>query len=139
MNHELLEKGVEVQDKPQENNYQGYLDLGGIINEKDYDEALKKARSMASIERALISQAENIAKFAGIELHGTGDSPDPRVILYGVLRTDVRPEGVKHHHDGMTDQAIFMEALRMLGDAESVDKMIKKHPHISFKYERGDE
>ncbi|MDO8656985.1 MAG: hypothetical protein Q7K45_07150 [Nanoarchaeota archaeon] len=136
MNKEHLKKGVEVQNTPEENNYQRYQELGGIINEKDYNGAIKRSENATTVREILIRQAENIAKFAGIELHSTQDAIDPRIILYGILRSDVGPEEVKYHHDQMSDQQIFVEALRILEDTESVDKMIKAHPNISFKYQR---
>lgn len=125
-----------MQDPSEKNNYQQYLELGGIINEKDYEDALTRAQKTATLDKARIRQAENIAKFAGIELHKTEGSIDQRIILYGILRSDVRPEGIEHHHSQMSDQRIFVETLRMLGDAESLDKMIKKYPNISFEYQR---
>ncbi len=134
MNKELLEKGVEAHDTPEENNYQRYLELGGIINEKDYNNALTRSKNSTIPEKTLITNAENIAKFSGIELHNTKDAIDPRIILYGILRRDVQPKEVKHHHQQMSDQQIFVEALRMLGDIKSLDKIIKAYPNISFKY-----
>ena len=119
------------------NNYQRYLELDGIINEKDYTNALKRANSATELNETLLKQGENIAKFASIELSSIGEAVDPRIILYGILRRDTRPKGVRYHHDQMSDQRIFVEALRMLGDIESMEKMIEKHPHISFKYQRG--
>lgn len=124
-----------MQNTPEENNYQQYLELGGIINEKDYEDALARAQKTTTLDETRIRQAENIAKFAGIELRNTEGAIDQRIILYGILRSDVRPEGVKRHRGQMSDQRIFVEALRMLGDVESVDKMIKKYPNISFKYQ----
>lgn len=137
MNKELLEK-VGVQDTQEENNYQRYLELGGIINMKDYNSAISRDKSMTTLDKTRILQAENIAKFAGIELHSTKDVIDPRIILYGILRNDVRPEGVEYHHSSMGDQQIFVEALRMWGDIESLNKMIESYPNISFRYQRGD-
>ncbi|OGN09569.1 MAG: hypothetical protein A3J46_02305 [Candidatus Yanofskybacteria bacterium RIFCSPHIGHO2_02_FULL_41_11] len=137
MNKELLETGADMQKTPEENNYQKYLALGGIINEADYNSALERIRSFHLLTKTLILQAENIAKYAEIELQNVEDGPDPRVILYGILRSDIRPEGVEYHHSSMSDQKLFVEALRMLGDAESVGKMIKRYPNISFKYQRG--
>lgn len=139
MNKELLEKSFGAQDTPEENNYQQYLELGGIINEKDYEDALAKAQKTTARDEARIRQAENIAKFAGIESHNTEGAIDQRIILYEILRSDVMPKGVKYHHSQMSDQRIFVEALRMLGDVESVDKMIKKYSNISFRYREGDD
>ena len=125
-----------MRNTPEKNNYQRYLDLDGIINKDDHRSAFMKVQDTVILDEALIKQAENIAKFAGIELDSSKDTVDPRIILYGILRRDVRPKGVKYHHDQMSDQRIFVEALRMLGDTESVNKMIKAHPNISFKYQR---
>jgi hypothetical protein len=135
---ERLESGLDVQNTPEKNSYQRYLDLGGIINEDDYDSALKRAGGATKISEVTIMQAENIARFSGIELRDIDGTIDPRVTLYGILRNDARPEGVKYHHDQMSDQQIFVEALRMFGNTESADKVIKAHPNISFKYQRED-
>jgi len=123
-----------MQKTPEENNYQKYLALGGIINEADYNNALERIKSFHSLTKTLILQAVNIAKYAGIELQNIEDGLDSRVMLYGILRIDIKPEGVEYYHSSMSDQKIFVEALRMLEDTESVDKMIKRHPNISFKY-----
>ena len=123
-----------MQNTPERSNYQQYLELGGIINEKDYDSALARAESTTTLNKTLIRQAESIAKFVGIELHDRGDAIDRRTILYGILRSDIRPEKVKYHRDQMSDQRIFVEALRMLGDVKSLDKMVKAYPNISFEY-----
>ena len=137
MNKELLETGTDVQNSPEKYNYQRYLALGGIINEVDYNSAIERIDIFHPLSKTLILQAKNIAKYAGIELQNVEGDLDKRVGLYGILRSDIRPEGVKYHHNSMSDQQIFVEALRMLEDAESVDKMIKKHRNISFKYQRG--
>lgn len=137
-----------------------YLELGGIINENDFESALDRmgperdheGSQRASVSygvgsaldrkepsvRASISQAIGIAEYAGIELSGPEDGFDPRVVLYVILRSDVRPEGVKYHHSQMSDQRIFGEVLRMLEDAASLDKLIRAYPNISFKYETGE-
>lgn len=126
-----------------ENNYQHYVELGGIINEKDYQSALGRMNNTSTLGRRSpqiidsIQQAVNTARYAGIELKDSGDVLDPKIRLYVILRLDVRPEGVEHHHSQMGDQRIFGEVLRMLGDADSLDKLVKAYPNISFKYERG--
>ena len=128
-----------MQNTLEEKNYQRYLELGGIINEKDYDSALERSENITTLKETLIRQAEKIAESTGIELHNTEGAIDQRIILYGILRDDVRPEEVEHHHSQMSDQRIFVEALRMLGDTESLDKMIKRYPNISFRYQRGND
>ncbi len=171
MNKELLEKGADTQDTPEENNYQRYLELGGIVNEKDYNSALARLEE-AEIEKKMpnrnqVIQVKNMTKNAGIELgsdkhayrtielysilrsdrppeevkqsHAHDQTKDQHTSVYhdGVPKNDAKPE-VKHHHSEMTDQRILVEALRMLGDVESRDRIINAHPNISFKYERGD-
>ncbi len=135
MNKEHLEQGADVRNTQEENNYQRYQELGGIINEDDYRSALTKAKDTVILDEALIKQAKDIAKFAGIELDSAEDAIDPRITLYGILRRDVRPKEVKYHHDQMSDQRIFVEALRMLCDVGSLEKMVKMYPHISFEYQ----
>ena len=123
--------------------YRRYLELGGIINEKEYQSAIDRMNSVRMLAtrdpqvRNSIMQAKVIAGCSGIELSDSEDTPDPRIILYVILRNDVRPKGVKHYHSQMSDQRIFGEVLRMLGDEDSLDKLVKAHPHISFEYERG--
>ncbi len=138
MNKESPEKTVDVF----EDNYQRYLELGGIINEKDCQSALDRmGKVLDETEpsvRASISQAKGIAEHAGIKLRGSIDSLDPKIVLYVILRLDINPEGVKYHHSQMSDQRIFGEVLRMLGDIDSLEKLIKAYPNISFKYERGE-
>ena len=50
MHKEHLEKGVTMPDTPEENNYQRYIDMGGIINEKDYNSVLERARGMTTVD-----------------------------------------------------------------------------------------
>lgn len=122
-----------MHNTPKENNcYQRYQELGGIINEKDYESVLARVRNITTLDRALIQQAELIAQIAGIELHNTKDAPDQRMILYGILRTDPKPKEVKYHHSQMCDQRLFAEALRMLGDTDALDKVMHTHPYVSF-------
>jgi len=111
--------------------YDGYQKLGGIINEKDCISALERAEKTAVFNESLIRQAENIAKYAGITLDNS-DGIDPKVKLYAVLRADNKPEDVKDHRSQMSDQRLFAEALRMLEDVGSLNKMIAAYPNISF-------
>ncbi len=121
-----------MQDTPKENNcYQRYQELGGIINEKDYESALARTKNTTISCILLIKQLEFIARVAGIELHNAKGTIDQRIILYGILRTDTNKE-VQYHHSQMCDQRLFAEALRMLGDIDSLNKLIDAHPHISF-------
>lgn len=146
MRKESFEKTVDIP----ENNYQRYLELGGNINKKDYQSVIDRINNAFTLDggdpeiRSRISQAEGMARYAGIKLNDSKDALDPsailldsRVVLYVILRSDVMSKGVICHHSQMTDQRLFVEALRMLGDTDSLDKMFKAYPNISFKYERG--
>ena len=115
-----------------ENNYERYQKLGGIINEKDYESALNRAKNTTTLDIVLIKELEFIARIAGIELHNTKDAIDQRTILYGILRADAKPKGIKYHHSQMSDQRLFAEVLRILRDVDSLDKLINTYPHISF-------
>ena len=131
------ERGPTAPDNPKENkSYHQYKELGGLINEQDYENTLTRAINTTVVNKPQIAQAEGIAGFAGIELHNTKDAVDKRIILYGILRSDVKPEEVKYHHSQMDDQRLFAEVLKMLGDVESLDKMIKTYPNISFEYHK---
>lgn len=114
-----------------EYNYEQYQDMGGIINEKDYQNALNRARDTVTLNKVLILQAEGMAELAGITLLNSEGVLDPRIILYGILRTDVKP-GNEYHHSQMSDQRLFAEALRMLEDVDSLQKLIEAYPNILF-------
>lgn len=122
-----------MQAAPKENNcYKRYQELGGIINEKDYENAFTRAKNTTALNIVLIKQSEMIAEFAGIELYNTKDAIDQKTILYGILRTDTKPEKTQYHHSQMCDQRLFAEALRMLEDTDSLQKIIEAYRNISF-------
>ena len=135
--------GKEATPENLENNYKHYLELGGIINEKDYQSALDRMNNAYALDkkspgiRNSIQQAVDMARYAKIELNDSEDVHDSKILLYVILRLDVKPEDVEYHHSQMSDQRIFGEVLRMLGDADLLDKLIKAYPNISFKYEKG--
>jgi len=151
MNKEFLKKNkvVDTQDIDKEtadipeNSYQRYVELGGIINEKDYQSALDRMDKTRTLDRKnpqvrnSIQQALGIAEYAKIKLNDSENVLEPKIVLYVTLRNDAKPEDAKYHHSQMSDQRIFGEVLRMLGDADSLDKLIKTYPNISFKYEKG--
>jgi hypothetical protein len=112
--------------------YEQYLEFGGIINKKDFTSALTRAGNTSSIDNIIKTHGEVIARIANIQLQNTEETTDPRIVLYAILRNDVREEGVEYHHDNMGDQRLFAEALRMLGDTDSLNKMIEAYPNISF-------
>ncbi len=128
-----------------ENSHQSYLELGEIVNEKDYQSALDRMNKTFTLDRnnpqvrSSIQQALGVARYAKIELNDNDSEGtlDPRIVLYVILRNDINLANVKHHHSQISDQRIFGEVLRMLGDVDSFDKLIKAYPNISFKYERG--
>ena len=112
--------------------YRQYQESGGIINEKEYESALARARSAATAPEHALKQVGNMAEFAGIELHNTKDAIDQRIILYGILCADKKPEGVKHHHSQMPVQRLFAEALRMLGDTDALNKLIGAYHRVGI-------
>lgn len=114
MNKELLEKGVGVQDTPEENNYQRYLEMGGIINEKDYNGALEKAKRVTTLDATRAQQVKNLAEPAGIEL---SNPEDKRIKLYWVLQ-ELKPKEIKD-----SDFRLFREVLRMLEDIDALAKL----------------
>ena len=132
MKEGFFDMGADMRGQTGENGaYDRYRELGGIINEKACKSALEKAEKTAAFHKFLIGQAENIARHAGIVLDNSG-GVDPRVKLYAVLRSDNKPEDERDHHSQMSDQRLFAEAVRMLGDADSLNKIIAAYPHISF-------
>ncbi|OHB14661.1 MAG: hypothetical protein A2431_00430 [Candidatus Zambryskibacteria bacterium RIFOXYC1_FULL_39_10] len=126
----IIEMAPTGPDDANEKSYREYQELGGIINKKDYTNALMMAENTTILDKTRIAQAENIARFVGIELHNTENAIDQKIALYAILRSDLKPKEVEHHHSQMGDQRLFAEVLRMLGDVESLDKMIKSYPNI---------
>src|SRR3989338_6804710 len=130
MKEESFEREAGAQGRPGENGaYESYREVGGIINEKDYRSALARAEEAETLNETLIQQAENIAEYAGIVLDNSG-GVDPKVKLYAVLRADNKPEDVKHHHSQMSDQRLFAEALRMLGDTDALNKLVDAYHKV---------
>ena len=129
---ELKETGKETP----ENNYERYnKELGGIINEQDYQGALDRMDGAKELkeDNPRIIQALNIARIAEIDLIGLNNAEkarDPKVLLYATLRGDVGPKDNRNHHSQMSDQRLFGEALKMLGDTVSLKKLVEKLPHI---------
>jgi hypothetical protein len=111
--------------------YDQYVRLGGIINEVDYQSIFERAKNTTRINISLIKQSELIAQAAGIELLNTKNTVAPITMLYGILRTDTNSES-QYHHSQMCDQRLFAEALRILADEESLNKLIIAYPNISF-------
>lgn len=133
-NGAVLSPNKEEKEDTMENEYKKYRELGGIINKGDYMSAILRAKDTVSTDEYLVKHAKMIARVAGISL----DENDPRVVLYGILRNDKKPADKEPHHSSMSDQRIFVEALRMLKDEDALKKCIDSYPHISFNYEQGD-
>lgn len=108
--------------------YEHYVELGGIINEEDYRSALTRATNTFVLEKPTISQAEGMARFSGVSLDNS-KKLDEVTVLYGVLRSDLKP-GAEYHHGQMSDQKLFAETLRMLDRPEDLNKVIKTYPNI---------
>lgn len=127
----LLKKEEMVTNKT---SYDRYRELGGIINEVDYQKALARAGQTTSLRKTLVAQAKLIARVAGVPLDDDFQGcPGKITILYGVLRTDSNSNpGEQYHHSQMCDQRLFAEALRMLDFPDLLAKVIKAHPNICF-------
>lgn len=131
-----------------------YMVLGGIINEKDYVNALRRAETGTGPDQSkvdklgpdhnkqtrinqvigIVDTINRILKEKneeGIVLRNIDGKLDPKVKLYLVLRGDQNTE-TGFHHSAMSDQRLFAEVLRMLEDEDSLKKLIKTHPNISF-------
>ena len=120
-------KNEEKKQETRALDYAGYRALGGIINEEDFSSALARAKD-AKPDKFSANQIMSMAKRSGIELSG---DQDERAVLYGVLRSGVNAEA-GHHHNQMSDQRLFAEALRMLGDNEGLEKLKTAYPNIDF-------
>lgn len=104
------------ENQEEKTSYQKYQEAGGIINERDYNSA-KEPSKQAEL------QAKEMAKYAGLDL----DDNDKSIVLYGALRTDANLKKAEYHHSQMSDQSLFMEALRMSGDTDSANKLIEAY------------
>jgi len=113
------------------NAYDKYRELGGIINKADYESALNREPESDHKNRQYMKAAENIAEFAGIPLKSTEDDADPRIKRFAILRSYQKPGGTNHHGQ-MNDQRLFAEALRIQGDNDALEKLIKAYPNINF-------
>ena len=107
--------------------YKEYKALGGILDEMEYRNVLGRIDSSKNVppNSPTSLQAESMANAAGIIL-----SPET-VALYGLLRHDVKPSpDTKNHYSTLNDQKLLAEALRMVGDKNSLATFIEKHAHI---------
>ena len=145
MNKEMQGSEVDANELPEETaaiiereppySYEGYIALGGRIDEENYQRVMKRASEESSHFRVnqLRDQTRSTADVSGISLDVVRDEAciDPRCI-YEILRYDVKPADVKDHHSQMCDQQLLVESLRMLEQGSAAQAIIDRHPHISF-------
>lgn len=120
--------------------YAGYASLGGRIDEENYQRVMKKALEISQVSdhevmNSAAAQTKHSAEISGVSLDRIHEETgiDPRAI-YAILRNDIAPDGVAHHHVQMSDQQLLVEALRMLEQEHAVRAVIKAEElsHISF-------
>ena len=104
--------------------YELYLKLGGVSKRKNYRSALHEAETITPSESSMM-QAENMAQRAKIELQKDGIGHVVR--LYAALRGNER-------YAQESDQKVFAEALRMLGDSDSLKKLTEANIEIFSNY-----
>ncbi|KKU53091.1 MAG: hypothetical protein UX74_C0005G0025 [Parcubacteria group bacterium GW2011_GWA2_47_10b] len=111
-------------ENAERNGYELYRGAGGIIDdENDYNSALEHAKNMKMINKHMIEQAGLISQISDIVLSPLQEA------LYSVLREDTNL-AKKYHYNQKGDQFLFAEVLRMLGDTESLKKVMDAHPNI---------
>ena len=112
--------------------FENYRNAGGILSEADYTSALTRMKEKRTMNPSSLLQAEDMATKAGITLQDPQQGIDPRVALYAILQGDFKlgPGSDKNHYSRMSDQPLFAEVLRMLGDAESLTKFQNAYPNI---------
>lgn len=131
MNYESVENHASP-----ESTYRSYVELGGIINEKDYH-AVMTSWSLGFLDKKSLSvqnsvkQVEGMVRYSGIFLGDSEDALDQRVALYTILRCGVL-SGKNDQHIVMCDQRLFFEVLRILGDSDSLKKLVLAYPNVSF-------
>ena len=117
-----------------QNDYEKYRNAGGFLSEADFANALAEVKARRTVEPHSLSQAEGMAKAAGIVLESREEGIDPRVALYDVLHDMLRVDDRdinRYPLSQLSDQPLFAEVLRMLGDTQSLAKFLKTHSAIS--------
>ncbi len=112
----------------QENNFEAYETLGGVLRKTEYQDVLNRAADGEEIPASSLSLklAHSMARVAGITL-----SPETTT-LYVTLRNENPDQESKDYHS-LSDQKLLAEALRMSGDASSLTTFIQKYPQIFTK------
>ncbi len=87
------------------------------ISRADVDSFMARTKDVKALNspefKSRIQQAENEARFAGIELdQSNSQNMDPRVALYAVMRADPK-------FDSLKDDKLFAEVVRMLGNTKA--------------------
>jgi len=103
--------------------YRQYREMGGIINEKDFTRVLNEAADINSARPNTLLR--HYAQKAGIEVTVEAEK------IYTLLRDEVKPKDVDHHHAQMSDQQLLAEVLRMLGDSGSLARLKQQYPMIN--------
>src|SRR3990167_8248391 len=83
-----MNPGVNLEVK--QSDYEKYWSAGGFLIEADYANALAEVKARRTVEPHSLSQAEGMAKAAGIVLESREEGIDPRVALYDVLHDMLR-------------------------------------------------
>lgn len=109
----------------QENNFEVYEALGGVLRKTEYQDVLSRAAHGEEIPASSLSLklAHSMARVAGITL-----SPETTT-LYVMLRNEKPDQGSEDYHR-LSDQELLAEALRMSGDTSSLTTFIQKYPQI---------
>ena len=163
----MKNENVEIKELAK-SGYDRYKALGGIINEYDYASAVERAKTaspnrqtVSQVESmadfAELKLQEPIAQDPRVVLYSIlrndamptdevyfkaqtmSDDSQTESSIYRDGNTALKNEKQqKHHHSQMSDQQLFEEVLRMLGDEESLKKFtakkpIKKYPNIAEK------
>jgi len=144
-----LNKKSAATEAPKEDGFQNYQELGGKLRKVNFIRVLAKAEELKAstphpesiLHPELIKQVELIAETAGIALHNEA-GVDKRALIYAILRGDPVPRAPKpepgkpgdydNHYTRMSDQRLFGEALRVVGDTGSLDKLKETYPNITF-------
>ena len=115
--------------------YAEYVAAGGRIDEGNHTRVMDRVhgRTDDGSEDSAWNQTNITAEISGISFEEITRETgvDPRRV-YALLRNDMGPADVEHHHAQMSDQQLLVEALRMLGREDAVNAIMAKHPHIQF-------
>ena len=116
---------LESKGEEKRQDYAGYKTLGGVLSQEEYQNVRSHAADKEYIPSGSLwrGHANFMASTAGITL-----SPET-VTIYEILRSE-KPDPAKEHYSELGDQKLLAEALRIVGDKNSLDMFIEKLPHI---------